>query len=798
MAGSEKLRSPRQNKTSGRSVEACSSVQPRFPSVKMIARCNVIFLLAILLFGFAQTASLVAAFGDPRGFLTNETVTEKTLHPGVKLYRADGFEGGAPQVTHVVSVDLSVPNLSLKSLTGERFVGSTQYFRRSFPSQLQVDNEALVAINTSFFDIGSTQTPSGLIVQDGILIREPQSSRNLLAFDTGRKMTVLNLGMTGAVVHNGQSHSFVGMNRNAIANGQIVVYQQPWNRSPGNSSPFTDGLAITEVVLRKGTFLQSTRSNVPSRLFAEVLSIRNNQGPVTIGGDQFVLTAAGNARSFLQAMQPGNTLEVRWTLTGGPPSFDWSSATQIVAGSNRLITNGVRNSGNTAHWNNRHPRSAAGISADGTQLILLQVEGRQAGRAEGMSLHAIARYLQHMGAIQAVEFDGGGSSGLAARVDGLNQLVSTPSDGGERYVPAGLGIIAESEDPHPFFGNIRITPGAGAAVVSWTTLAPAVSHVIFGSHTYDRQSRPPPRPATRHSALLTGLEKVGTTFLRLVAETPGSGTLTSHGLEVTLGTLTMDDSEAAYTGSWLTGAYPSPWGPDYHHAVTVTGAASHTATFYPDITTSGNYDIYVWFVHGGNRPPDAQYRIRHDGGITSRTLNQTSGGSQWRLLASNLAFTAGEERYIQILNTSSIAGRHVMVDGLRMDLQQPAPTPAETPPLWWTKHYFDSKIPDPSVDNDGDGVSLWEEYLWATDPTSPGSRPEVELRAAESGAWMLSFSPFHEGRSYQVLARESLTEESGWTSVRLADPILAEDGRGVFTISSNLPYRFFRLEVSEP
>src|SRR5690606_1002279 len=120
------------------------------------------------------------------------------------------------------------------------YVGTTQYFRRSFPSQMQADNDALVAINTSFFDIGSTQTPSGLIIRDGVMIREPADNRNLLAFDTDRKITIPGiLGLVGSIFHNGQSRSFVGMNRNGLSNGEINVYQQPWNRSPGNNSPFT-------------------------------------------------------------------------------------------------------------------------------------------------------------------------------------------------------------------------------------------------------------------------------------------------------------------------------------------------------------------------------------------------------------------------------------------------------------------------------------------------------------------------------------------------------------------------------
>ena len=81
------------------------------------------------------------------------------------------------------------------------------------------------------------------------------------------------------------------------------------------------------------------------------------------------------------------------------------------------------------------PRTAAGVKKDGT-VILLVVDGRSSSSA-GMTLQELASYLVKLGAWQAVNFDGGGSSEMV--LDG--KILNTPSDGRERPVSVGLGVF---------------------------------------------------------------------------------------------------------------------------------------------------------------------------------------------------------------------------------------------------------------------------------------------------------------------------------------------------------------------
>jgi exopolysaccharide biosynthesis protein len=91
----------------------------------------------------------------------------------------------------------------------------------------------------------------------------------------------------------------------------------------------------------------------------------------------------------------------------------------------------------------RHPRTAVGITTDG-RLLLVVVDGRQAPRSVGMSLATLADLLLMLGARDALNLDGGGSTTMVVREpagSGL-RIVNIPSDSaGERPVGDALAVV---------------------------------------------------------------------------------------------------------------------------------------------------------------------------------------------------------------------------------------------------------------------------------------------------------------------------------------------------------------------
>lgn len=112
------------------------------------------------------------------------------------------------------------------------------------------------------------------------------------------------------------------------------------------------------------------------------------------------------------------------TAVGGGPVLVQQGEVQIANNIERKFAgNAIRD---------KHPRTGIGYTANG-DLILLVIEGRFPGKAEGATLEQMATMFTQIGCIEAMNLDGGGSSCLL--INGKNTI--TPSDKeGQRPVPA--------------------------------------------------------------------------------------------------------------------------------------------------------------------------------------------------------------------------------------------------------------------------------------------------------------------------------------------------------------------------
>ena len=112
------------------------------------------------------------------------------------------------------------------------------------------------------------------------------------------------------------------------------------------------------------------------------------------------------------------------TAVGGGPALIQNPDIKITNNEERKFT------GNAI--NDKHPRTAMGYTKEG-KLIILVVQGRYPGVAEGASLIQKAKILQDLGCWEALNLDGGGSSCLL--VNGKETI--KPSDAtGQRAIPA--------------------------------------------------------------------------------------------------------------------------------------------------------------------------------------------------------------------------------------------------------------------------------------------------------------------------------------------------------------------------
>jgi hypothetical protein len=95
---------------------------------------------------------------------------------------------------------------------------------------------------------------------------------------------------------------------------------------------------------------------------------------------------------------------------------DWMRV--VVSGSPALVRDGeVLPVRFPRHALARNPRTALGLSKDGRTLFLMVVDGRE-GSAQGMTCRESARVLRALGAWNAINLDGGGSSALYLAAEG--------------------------------------------------------------------------------------------------------------------------------------------------------------------------------------------------------------------------------------------------------------------------------------------------------------------------------------------------------------------------------------------
>ena len=123
---------------------------------------------------------------------------------------------------------------------------------------------------------------------------------------------------------------------------------------------------------------------------------------------------------------------------------------QALAAGPRLLADGAARSfadNDPDYARARHPRTAIGLDRKHGLAWLVVVDGRQPSLSEGASLDELTELFRGLGAEDAINLDGGGSSEMAAVIDGrakvLNSPIHTHTPGRERPSANQLGVIAK-------------------------------------------------------------------------------------------------------------------------------------------------------------------------------------------------------------------------------------------------------------------------------------------------------------------------------------------------------------------
>ncbi len=135
-----------------------------------------------------------------------------------------------------------------------------------------------------------------------------------------------------------------------------------------------------------------------------------------------------------------------------PPSqvtaFDPAWMKGAVSGHPRIVAAGVAQAPASTGLCLRNPRTAVGLSLDKKKLWMVVVDGRSTASV-GMTCAELGALLKGLGAYEALNLDGGGSSALYIAGAGV---VNAPSDGSERVTGNQLALFAK---PVGAYGTLK-------------------------------------------------------------------------------------------------------------------------------------------------------------------------------------------------------------------------------------------------------------------------------------------------------------------------------------------------------
>lgn len=286
---------------------------------------------------------------------------------------------------------------------------------------------AIAAINGGYFRTSGDflGDSTGTLQIDGIVWSEPDRERAAVGIVRNRRGSRLIFGHVAwqASLEAGRAKRTVdGLNR-ARGPNDLVVFTPAFG-----AATITDDSGV-EVVVRSGRV-------------AEVL---DTAGSNAIPRDGFIVSARGEAREWVRRSLPkGTRVRVRTTLRPADPvrSNPWAEAEDILGAGPRLVTAGrvdvtdVREKMIPTFASDLHPRTAIGALADGRGLLLV-ADGRRAPERVGLALDDLARLLIELGAVDAINLDGGGSTAMVVK----GALVNFPTDPtGERPVSDAIVV----------------------------------------------------------------------------------------------------------------------------------------------------------------------------------------------------------------------------------------------------------------------------------------------------------------------------------------------------------------------
>ena len=423
--------------------------------------------LALLLMGTVTGAARDQWTIGDKAYDVDTLIFPHLAGPGVIAAKYD--IPALPLKVSVVEMDLTNPYIVMETcLGGEKSVACetpvSMATRNTWPG-----HEVVSAVNGDFFMTSPTNEVglplSGQVRNDELVLSS--HNRACLVLDEDNHPYIDRLTFTGSVT--GGDHSFA-LN---LVNRMRYAYE---NIAANQSFLFTRSYGpVTYDASNSGKMVLLRPVEGDFRWLANGLEhcviedIFDAKGSTTIPDGKAILWLKGTYANQTEWMNVGDVLDISFSLTlnNGPRDVNIH---QLIGGSNHII---MQNGQFMEDWAERHPRTAIGFNADSTRLYFVVVDGRHM-TSVGVTLWEMKGIFDALGAVNAVNLDGGGSSCILANDEVLNH----PSDGPVRAVGNGCLLVSVAPEDNAI-GIINFEPRCYNLSISATT-----SFDVWGYNQY--------------------------------------------------------------------------------------------------------------------------------------------------------------------------------------------------------------------------------------------------------------------------------------------------------------------------
>ncbi|WP_037672677.1 phosphodiester glycosidase family protein [Streptomyces griseus] len=394
-------------------------------------------LTVLTALGTLAGAALVGA--GPAGAARSGTL----IAPGV-VYRQLDIQGSkGPTRAHVLSVDLTDSRVRLGLLYPGKVAA------RATVSRLADTQQALGGVNGDFFNISETQHPGveatgasvGPAIADGHVLKAAvpkgqrfgpalpsgATTRDVLGVGTDHRARLDRLTLDGSVTTPEGEFALGGLNQYALPVGSVGAFTTEWgSASRVRATCGTDG--DRGAPCSTDTFEVTVRDG-------RVVSTADSPGGGAIAAGTTVLVGREAGAQRLRKFFAGESVRVRHQLVATSASYSFAIGGFPVLRGGRPLP-GLDASAAAV-------RTAVGITEGGRGVLLFALDGAPEYRS-GLTVAEVADALRDLGAVDAFNLDGGGSTTLVTRSSGAGTVSvrNHPSGGAERPVANGIGVFA--------------------------------------------------------------------------------------------------------------------------------------------------------------------------------------------------------------------------------------------------------------------------------------------------------------------------------------------------------------------